>query len=131
MNILIVDDEPVSRTKLKLLLSGYGRCQEAVTGEQAIEMFTESFNSGEPYDLITVDVNMPGMSGQELVERIRKFEAGIGIANQANVKIMMVTAESDSDVVMASIIQGCNGYLLKPFNKETLDKTIAQIGIRH
>ena len=112
MNILIVDDEPISRTKLKLLLSSYGRCQEAVTGEHAIELLTESFNAGLSFDLITVDINMPGMSGQELVERIRRFEVGIEITQRTDIKIMMVTAESDSDTVMTSIIQGCDGYLL-------------------
>ncbi len=129
MNILIVDDEPISRTKLKLLLSSYGRCQEAITGEQAIEMFIESFNQGEPYDLITLDINMPGMSGQEVAEKIRKFEAGIETPSLVNVKIMMVTGENDSDVVMASIIQGCNGYLLKPFGKDTLEKALVRMGI--
>jgi len=126
VRILVVDDEFVSLSKLTLLLSPYGECKAATSGEQALTMVKAAHEEGRPYRLITMDIDMPGMSGQEAVAAIRKLELARGIVTAADeVKILMVTAMTDGRNIMASFRTGCEGYITKPFTKESLGKALA------
>ena len=123
MRILVVDDEFVSLKKLSLLLDDIGTCDTASSGEEALEMFIAAEQVNSPYELITLDIDMPGMSGTETVAKIRKYEEEMGIASlHTSVKVLMVTAMSDSKNIMASFKGGCEGYLKKPFSRESIEK---------
>ena len=72
--IFAVDDDFVSRVKLKNLLTPYGDCDAIPTGEMALEMVCYAHKEGVQYDLVTMDISMPGMTGIEVNEKIRDFE---------------------------------------------------------
>ncbi|HEY5672937.1 MAG TPA: response regulator [Malonomonas sp.] len=130
MRILIVDDEFVSRHKLSLLLEAKGECDVASSGEQAFDLFCQAFNDKKAYRLITLDFEMPGLSGPQVLEQIRAFEAENGVTSRDKwVKVMMVTSKNDSKSVMSSFKSGCEGYLTKPFNKADIRKSLATIGL--
>jgi len=130
MKILVVDDEFVSLQKLSLLLSAYGKCDAATNGEQALEMFRIAHQQNTPYNLITLDIDMPGMDGPTVAEHIRQYELESGITSmEQQGKILMVTAMTDGKSIMSSFRKGCEGYLNKPFNEETIRVSLANIGI--
>lgn len=130
MKILVVDDEFVSLQKLTLLLKERGEIEAATSGEQALEMYIQAAEDKAPYDLITLDYDMPGLSGAETAEQIRKHEEKLGITSvDDTVKILMVTAMSDGKSIMSSFKGGCEGYLTKPFNKEEIKKSLTSIGL--
>lgn len=131
MRILIVDDDPVSLAKLKVLLKKYGDCDTAMSGEEAIEMFKKAHEDYIPYGLISLDIAMPDKSGQEVLEQIHKWE----ITNKIHeigerAKIIMVTAMEDVENLVTAFKKGCDGYLTKPFNAEKLRNTLSKIDIR-
>lgn len=131
MKILIVDDEFVSLNKLSMLLKSNGECDAATSGEQAMEMFMRAHEKNVPYDLITLDIDMPGISGPEAARQIRKFEEQNGISTlREMVKILMVTAMHDGKSVMSSFREGCEGYLTKPFSKEEIRKSLTTVGLK-
>jgi two-component system chemotaxis response regulator CheY len=130
MKILIVDDEFVSRQKLCLLLAKKGQCDAAASGEEAYQMFCQAFRDNAGYQLITLDYDMPGLSGPEVLEKIRQFERENGVSSRDRwVKVMMVTGKSDSKSVMSSFKSGCEGYLTKPFNNEEIRKGLKTVGL--
>ncbi len=130
MKILIVDDELISREKLKLLLAKKGACDVANSGKQAYNMFCRAFHAKAPYDLITLDYNMPELSGPEVLQQIREFEKENGVMSRDRwVKVIMVTALNDSKSVMSSYNSGCEGYLTKPFDHEAIEHSFSKIGI--
>ncbi len=130
MKILVVDDEFVSLKKLTLFLQDKGKVDAATSGEQAVELFIKAEQDGAPYDLVTLDFDMPGISGPETAEQIRRYEEDNGIASlHASAKILMVTGMSDGKSIMSSFKGGCEGYLKKPFNKEEIQKSLKNIGI--
>jgi two-component system chemotaxis response regulator CheY len=63
MKILIVDDEFVSRTKLKLIMENYGQCEAVEHGKDAIAIFHHAHFINEPFNLIMLDINLPEMNG--------------------------------------------------------------------
>ncbi|MBW1766587.1 MAG: response regulator [Deltaproteobacteria bacterium] len=130
IKILIVDDEFVSRKTAQKILSQYGECDSAMNGIEALEAFKLAHEEGRPYDLITMDILMPDMDGIEALTRMREWEESKNIQLGKGVKLVMVTATNTSDSVLSSFNEGCEAYLVKPFNKEDLTKAMSELGLK-
>jgi len=116
MRILVVDDELVSRTKMKTIISRFGDVKTAENGAEAVNHFRKALENGCPYQLVTLDINMPDMTGTEVLYRFREMERQNPTNNGKAAIIIMVTAQSDKDNVMTCLQSGCNDYISKPFN---------------
>ena len=127
MRILVVDDEAVSREKLGLLLSAYGDCESAENGEKALEMFRRARDEAHPYELITMDIEMPAMSGREAIAQMRAMEA---VSPEPKAKILMVTVTTDVRTVICSFKSGCDGYIIKPFTQDKVREVLFSCGIK-
>jgi two-component system KDP operon response regulator KdpE len=105
--ILVVDDEPQIRRVLRATLTGHGyEFHEARTGEEALEAIRAN-----RFDLVLLDVNMPGMGGLEACRAIR---AGSEVAI-----IMLTVRDSEQDKV-AALDAGADDYITKPFSTPEL-----------
>jgi HD-like signal output (HDOD) protein/FixJ family two-component response regulator len=129
MRILVVDDELVSREKMKHIMSSLGECDEVVSGQEALKAFSDARTDGKQYDLITLDISMPEMDGTEVLSRIRTLEKENGTPKEGQVRIMMVTGSSEKDTILTCIKAGCNDYIMKPFNMETVVKKLVDSGL--
>lgn len=128
MKILIVDDEFVSRKKAQKILSTYGECDIAFNGEEALEAFRMAHEEGHPYNLVTMDIQMPDMDGIEALKEIRAWEESRDIQLGNGVKVVMLTASMASDSILSSFKEGCESYVVKPFDKVKLAETLSQFG---
>jgi DNA-binding response OmpR family regulator len=100
--VLIIDDDPLIRT---LLVSALRKeCFVAVAAEGA-EGFSKALEL-KP-DIAVIDVNMPGWDGLKTLEAFR------GHASLRDIKIIMLTADSSKQTVMAAVRAGANDYLIK------------------
>lgn len=127
MKSLIVEDEFISRAVLLEFLSPYGPCNVAVNGEEAIAAIERSLETGAPYDLICLDIMMPGCcSGTEVLAAVREREAQAGVMLGDGAKVFMTTALDDSEHVMASFRANCDAYLVKPVKREKLRELVRQ-----
>lgn len=117
MKILIVDDELVSRTKLELILETLGECISVKSGEAALAAVKEALIAQAPFDLITLDIGLPGMNGTEVLYEIRLQEKESGLRPCPRAKIFMVTAQLDRDFLITCVQAGCDDYIIKPFDQ--------------
>ena len=129
MKILIVDDELVSRAKMKKIMERYGPCDDAADGETALSMVRRSADRKAPYELITLDVDMPGMSGLQVLAELRKMEQHPQWASPMPMKIIMVTAMGDRQTLSRSLVSGCDDYIIKPFQPDTIYRQMRILGI--
>jgi len=127
MRILVVDDDYVSRTKLKKLLNEFGDCDVAPDGEIALKMFEKSHEESVPYALISLDIAMPGMQGQDVLKKIREYESRQKVEEEDWVKVLMVTVKNEIKSVSTSYYEGCEGYLVKPVNREKLEDALKEM----
>jgi two-component system, chemotaxis family, chemotaxis protein CheY len=119
VRVLIVDDSSFIREYLRALLQRMGvDCEEAVNGSDALTVLA----SREGFDLMLLDVNMPGMNGVECVKALRK--AGLG----ERMKVMMVTTEAENSLITAALDNGADEFLMKPFTPESLREKMALLG---
>lgn len=111
--ILLVDDAPIIRLKLKNILSaqGYDIVGEASNGVEALARYKEL----KP-DLVTMDIVMPERDGVEALEDILKFDE--------KAKVIMVTAIDQRSSLMEAIQLGAVDYIVKPFEDDRVIEAI-------
>jgi two-component system, chemotaxis family, chemotaxis protein CheY len=119
MRALIVDDSQLARHLLRALLAPLGiECEEAADGAEGLARL----HGSAPFDLALVDWNMPGMSGLEMLEKMRA-------AGFTAVKVLMVTAEDENESISRALDAGADEYLMKPFEPEALSDKLAMLGL--
>lgn len=128
MKILVVDDEIVSRKKMMKILADFGTCEGVKNGKAALTVIKTALEDWKPYNLIALDVSMPDISGIEVLTIIRELEKKQGLDEEEQAKILMVTSHSDTETVKACVGK-CDGYVIKPFNKEVMVEKMKKIGL--
>jgi CheY-like chemotaxis protein len=126
MRSLVIDDEFVALTKLSLLLEPLGQCDAATSGHQGLELFKQALLDACPYNLVTIDINMPDFNGIALLGRLRREEQQRG-AGRA--KMLIATAASTTSNVLAAMTGECDGFLAKPIRRAVLFAKLGQIGL--
>lgn len=115
--VLIVDDEEIMRDVLETLLSGAGyRVDLAKTGEEGLDLYQQ-----HPYDVVLLDVSMPGMGGLRTLEALLKHDS--------EAVVIMITAYATYDTAMAAWQMGAYNCIRKPFENTQILK-IVEAGIR-
>lgn len=116
MRTLIVDDEPIARARVKRLLAQFGEYQlvaEAENGLQALAL-TEQHNP----DLVLLDINMPGLSGLEVAEKLK--------SRAVPPAIIFLTAHPEHALSAFSV--AAEGYLVKPVTEQAMTSALAKLG---
>ncbi|OPZ58396.1 MAG: Transcriptional activator protein CzcR [Deltaproteobacteria bacterium ADurb.Bin510] len=130
MRILVVEDDPISRQVLVRLLEKLGDCAAVDDGFKAVELFEQALNEQRPFDLICMDIMLPGLSGHAATQRIRSIEIGHGIGPEAEAKIIMTTALDDvGNVVTALDTSGANAYVVKPIRRSQFMQELEKLGL--
>jgi len=102
-HVMVVDDEAVARVSLAeiLRLEGY-QVSTAASGEEALSLL----NKSGPFDLMVLDLKMPGMDGLEVTETVQMRSPGT--------VVVLLTAFGTLETAIQAIRQGAHDYLLKP-----------------
>jgi len=105
--ILIVDDDPQIRRVMRVTLTGQGyEVDDAKEGETALEKLRD-----ERFDLVLLDMNMPGMGGLETCRAIR---------SQSEIAIIMLTVRDTETDKVEALDAGADDYITKPYNPPEL-----------
>jgi DNA-binding response OmpR family regulator len=120
--ILICDDSTISRQIVRKILTdeGYSTFDEADNAKGVIDYLFE--NNTIHYDLLLLDISMPGMLGTDLVKLIRKSKSKF-----KDMSIIMISAEAEKQTVLAALVNGANDYILKPVSSESLLKKMRAV----
>ena len=120
MRALVIDDSRAIRLILGQILKALKfEVIEAGHGGEALERLKES----GPVELALVDWNMPEMNGYEFVCEVRKDD------QYKDMKLMMVTTETEMSQVIKALDAGANEYVMKPFTKDMIVEKLTLMGL--
>jgi len=100
--LLIVDDEKPIRELLGIILGNYA-CSKVSSADEAVELIESRF-----YNLVIADVGLPGLSGFELCELVKK--------TSPRTMVLIISRNAESEVSEQAIEKGAFGFILKPFD---------------
>jgi signal transduction histidine kinase/CheY-like chemotaxis protein len=129
LSILVAEDNEINALLARALLTRLGhRPVVASNGEAAVAAWTAARDAGAPYDLVLMDVQMPGMDGLEAARRIRAAETqreAQGESRFPRTRILALTANAQSEDREACLAAGMDGLLVKPLDRERLCEALA------
>lgn len=121
--ILLADDNPMNRDLASRLLERKGHAiTTAEDGNQAVDIFLKG-----SYDVILMDLEMPGITGIEAARQIRAKEKAMSIETPVYTPIIAMTAHDDETERTACAVVGMDGFITKPIDTKTIFQTIQQI----
>lgn len=112
--VLIVEDESVTRKLLASVVAANADVTEAKDGEEALVLFRQAIDTGEPFQFVLLDIAMPKRDGVDTLIAIRAIEQESGIAEEHLVKTLMITASPNKSDVADVRHFGCQDVLRKP-----------------
>ena len=119
LRVLLAEDDPVNQALVARLLEKRGHTVEVVEdGKKALDAVGTPPDT--PYDLLMMEMHMPGMNGEECVARIRARERG----SDTRIPIIALTAPARNEDPERFLALGMDGYLAKPVRAEQLLATI-------
>ncbi len=115
LQIMIVDDEQIVRESFRSWFEKLGhRVDAAASGAEALQKL-----EAIPFDLLFVDIKMPGMNGIDLLERVK--------AGFPDTSVVIITAYGSIETAVSAMKLGANDYLLKPFKPDHLNLVLEKI----
>ncbi|MDH5763306.1 MAG: response regulator [Nitrospinota bacterium] len=119
MRALVIDDSKSIRSILSKILIEIGfSVEEAANGLEALDIIQK-----DKVELALVDWNMPDMNGYEFIQEVRKDNT------YKDMRLMMVTTETEMNKVVEALEAGANEYVMKPFTKEMIVEKLALMGM--
>lgn len=113
--VLVVEDDEATRGALRALLDDAGYvCSEAADGERAVAVMRDA-----PFDLVVLDLGLPGMSGTDVHRQLRRDP------RTRFLPIVFLTAHTDRKVMLAELEAGAEDFITKPYDAEEL---LARVG---
>ncbi|HEY3930705.1 MAG TPA: response regulator [Candidatus Koribacter sp.] len=120
MRALIVDDSSAMRAYLKMILKSFGfETSEAKNGREGLQLMK---NETAPA-LVLLDWNMPEMDGFTMLRELR------AVSRFQNVKVMMVTTETEMAEMSRALGAGADEYVMKPFTREVIADKLQMLGL--
>ncbi|HCM89838.1 MULTISPECIES: response regulator transcription factor [Vagococcus] len=114
MKLLIIEDNHSLRTMLSRFLRNEGyEVTEASTGEMGVELFIK-----HPFDLVLLDIMLPGIDGFEVCRKLRELSM---------IPIIMITAKSEDHDKILGLDVGADDYMVKPFSHQEVTARIRAI----
>lgn len=119
--VLLMDDEPAICEITGILLKKLGYDPTiTMTGEETLNVYNQALLDGVPYDVIILDLTVPGgMGGREVIQQIREHDK--------EVKVLVSSGDLSDPAIISFADYGFSGVLAKPYNKAALDQAIKSV----
>jgi two-component system chemotaxis response regulator CheY len=127
LKALVVEDEFTARCVLSRFLARHGECDVAVDGEEAVRALEAALQQASPYHLVCLDIGLPRLGGQGVLEQLRTLEQHMGVQLGHGSRVIMTTVSATKEDVTGAFRGGADGYLMKPVNLTSLTQLLRSL----
>ena len=129
MRILIVEDTLINQEFLKMILAERGECVVAESGEEAVALFSEALQA-TPFDIVFMDIMLPGIDGLQALEQIRAMEKEADVAPGSEAYAIVATALDDDEKASRAYLHGqAVAYITKPISQDKVEAELRTFGL--
>ena len=122
LSVLVAEDNEINALLIRALLSKLGHRPEGVTGGvAAVDAWAKACERNDPYDLVLMDIHMPGLDGLAAARRIRSLEIENGAVRTP---IVALTANAFPEDRQAALAAGMDEFLVKPLDRPALERIL-------
>ncbi len=127
---LVVDDSESQRLLLTHYLKGLCQCDTAENGAEAVELFARALAAGEPYAILLMDLDMPGVNGYQAMRRMRALEHNHGLYPPDTCRFIVVSSLG-TGLSVAAESEGClvDAFFTKPLTRDELIRKIKALSV--
>lgn len=129
MKTLVIEDEIVCRLCLERMLEKHSIVSVAESGDRGLQMFRDALENNVRFDLIFLDIMLPGMNGLDVLRKVRQAEGCQEIHAADRVKVVMTTGLEDSGNILDAFRKHCDAYLIKPLKADEINETLIELGL--
>lgn len=128
MRTLVIEDDFTCRLILQSFVNSRGQVDVAATGGEGVVTFERALQKGKNYDLILLDLGLPGLDGHSVLSKIRELEEAAGTPDARRAKVVITTSHSDRRHVERAL-ELCDAYLVKPLSKRQVHDQLISLGL--
>lgn len=123
LKVLVVDDDPVQVTLISELVEIFD-VENVHNGDDALRLFKEAHDHKEPYDLMFMDLMMPGFNGYMLLEAIRAYELE---HHSSRLRVVVISGKNIEEGLTDRLNEQCDEYLSKPVNSDMILRSLENL----
>jgi CheY-like chemotaxis protein len=121
--VLVAEDNEINALLARHLMTRLGhRPVMAATGGEAVDAFIAALETETPFELVLIDLHMPGMDGIEATRRMRAAEP-----DDRRTPIIALTADADPEMRHTCLAAGMDGFVTKPLDRDRLNAALADL----
>lgn len=129
MRILVVDDDDATRLCMAKVLQNSGAVESVCDGADALVTFARALESGDPFRLVCMDINMPNVDGQAALKALRELEVRHKVTPGQEAKVVMVSSCDDTGNVCEAYFHGrADGFVKKPLRMSIFREELVRVG---
>lgn len=125
--ILIVEDEYFSSSLLSSYIARRAECVTMRTGDEACAAFEASLRGGPPFDLVFLDIMLPGRDGYSVLREFRRLEAEAGVKPGDGLKVVITSALSEAEILEKVPPDWIFAFIPKPSFKSRVEDIIERL----
>lgn len=125
--ILIIEDNPVALMLQKSIVSEFGVCDTVEDGASGLDLLNLALEEKSPYSIVLLDLVMPGLSGAEVLRKIREEEGKRSIKGLDRCKVIVSTTTRESSTLMELFRAEADAYIIKPMTRDKIVKELKEL----
>lgn len=126
MRTLIVEDSLVNQEFLLMIMESFGECVVVESGEEGMQKVAGSLKTVKPFDLIFLDVMLPGISGIEALQHMRELER---LESASPAKVIIISSLEAEDLQAQGLVMDDSIAIMpKPIRPDIVESTLTNLG---